>query len=92
MIDLIKHPILTEKSRSLQKQNQYTFAVDLALSKPQIKWLIEGLFKITVISVNTDRPPRRKKRLGPSQGFKSSYKRAIVTLKRGDSIKPEPNN
>lgn len=86
MVDLIKYPIWTDKSFNLTKQNQYTFAVDSTLSKPQIKRLIEDLYKITVISVNTHRPPRKKKRLGLSQGFKGSYKKAIITTKKGDLI------
>nr|YP_009106282.1 ribosomal protein L23 [Interfilum terricola]AIT95120.1 ribosomal protein L23 [Interfilum terricola] len=86
MIDLVKHPVLTEKSVRLIENNQYTFAVDLRLSKPQIKKLIEEYFKVKVISINTHIPPRKKKRLGTSFGFKARYKRVIVTLKSGDSI------
>ena len=81
MIDLVKYPVLTEKSARLIENHQYTFDVDLRLSKPQIKKLIEELFEVVVISVNTHRPPRKKKRLGLSQGFKTSYKRVIVTIK-----------
>lgn len=76
----------TEKSVRVIENNQYTFDVDLRLSKPQIKKLIEELFSVIVISVNTHRPPRKKKRLGVSQGFKKSYKRVIVTVKSGQSI------
>jgi len=87
MIDLVKYPVFTEKSVRVIENNQYTFDVDLRLSKPQIKKLIEELFSVIVISVNTHRPPRKKKRLGVSQGFKRSYKRVIVTIKSGQSIK-----
>lgn len=90
MIDLVKYPVLTEKSARLIENNQYTFDVDLRLSKPQIKKLIEELFEVVVISVNTHRPPRKKKRLGLSQGFKTSYKRVIVTVKSGQSSKIFP--
>ena len=86
MIDLVKYPVFTEKSVRVIENNQYTFDVDLRLSKPQIKKLIEELFSVIVISVNTHRPPRKKKRLGVSQGFKRSYKRVIVTIKSGQSI------
>ncbi len=81
MIDLVKYPVITEKTVRLIENNQYTFDVDLRLSKPQIKKLIEELLGVVVISVNTHRPPRKKKRLGLSQGFKTSYKRVIVTVK-----------
>jgi large subunit ribosomal protein L23 len=92
MIDLIKYPVLTEKSVRLIENNQYTFDVDLRLYKPQIKKLIEDLFHVKVIAVNTHRPPRRKKRLGLSQGIKARYKRVIITLKSGDSITLFPEN
>ena len=90
MIDLVKYPVLTEKSARLIENNQYTFDVDLRLSKPQIKRLIEELFKVVVISVSTHRPPRKKKRIGSSQGFKTSYKRVIVTVKKNQYIKILP--
>lgn len=86
MIDLIKYPILTEKSVRLIENNQYTFDVDLRLNKPQIKKLMEDFFKVTVIAVNTHRPPRKTRRLGSYKGFKSQYKRVIVTIKSGQSI------
>ena len=82
MIDLVKYPVITEKTVRLIENDQYTFDLDLRLSKPQIKKLIEELFGVVVIAVNTHRPPRKKKRLGLSQGFKTSYKRVIVTIKR----------
>jgi large subunit ribosomal protein L23 len=86
MIDLVKYPVLTEKSVRLIENNQYTFDVDLRLSKPQIKKLFEQLFKVSVIGVNTHRPPRKKRRLGPSQGFRTRYKKVIITIKSGESI------
>nr|YP_009105708.1 ribosomal protein L23 [Neocystis brevis]AIT94431.1 ribosomal protein L23 [Neocystis brevis] len=92
MIDLVKYPVLTEKSVRLIENNQYTFDVDLRLHKPQIKKLIEDLFEVKVIAVNTHRPPRHKKRLGFSQGVKARYKRVIITLKSGDSIALFPEN
>ena len=82
MIDLVKYPVITEKTVRLIENDQYTFDLDLRLSKPQIKKLIEELLGVVVIAVNTHRPPRKKKRLGLSQGFKTSYKRVIVTIKR----------
>lgn len=86
MIDLVKYPVLTEKSVRLIQNAQYTFDVDLKLNKLQIKKLIQDLFQVNVVSVNTHRPPRKKKVLGASKGFRSRYKRVIITLKSGDSI------
>jgi large subunit ribosomal protein L23 len=91
MIDLVKYPVLTEKSVRLIENNQYVFDVDLRLTKPQIKKLIQELFQVNVISVNTHCPPRKKRRLGAYLGSKPRYKRAIITLKAGESIQLLPS-
>lgn len=77
MIDLVKYLVLTEKSVRLIENNQYTFDVDLRLTKPQIKKLIEDFFQVKVIAVNTHRLPYKSK---------TRNKRVIVTLKSGESI------
>nr|QIZ74094.1 ribosomal protein L23 [Stigeoclonium sp. FACHB-2430] len=78
MIDLIKYPVINFKSyRALVVHNQYMFNVDLRLTKPQIKKLIEQYFEVTVISVNTHRPPRKKRK---------RYKRVIITLQKTQEI------
>lgn len=86
MIDLIKYPIITEKSCRLIEKNKYTFDVDKKLTKPQIKKILENLFKINIISVNTHLPPIKKKRLGLKQGYKARYKRVIITIKSNQQI------
>ena len=87
MIDLVKYPVITEKTYvSLYKNRQYTFDVDKRLTKPQIKKLFENLFNINVVGINTHIPPRKKLRVGMAQGFRPTYKRAIITLKEGQSI------
>ena len=93
--DLVKNIVFTEKSFRLVEDFQYTFDVDLKLTKPQIKKLIEELFNAVVVSVNTHRPPRKKKRVGLSKGFKTSYKRVIVTMKGSkkiQTVKPKIKN
>lgn len=87
MADFIKYPVTTEKSYlAMFKNKQYTFDVDLRLTKPQIKKLFENLFGVNVISINTHRPPRKKVRAGLSAGYRPAYKRVILTLKEGQSI------
>nr|AVX48131.1 50S ribosomal protein L23 [Hariotina reticulata] len=87
MADFIKYPVTTEKSYfSMFKNKQYTFDVDLRLTKPQIKKLFETLFSVNIIGINTQRPPRQKVRTGVSTGYKPAYKRVILTLKEGQSI------
>lgn len=87
MADLVKYPVVTEKTFfALFRNKQYTFDVDLRLTKPQIKKLFEELFEVKVIGINTHCPPRQKKRAGSTKGYKSRYKRVIITLKEGQSL------
>lgn len=86
LADLILKPIVTEKATLLMEQNKYVFDVVPKATKPEIKAAIESLFEVKVVKVNTIRPPRRKRRVGKFVGYKSQYKRAIVTLDEGDSI------
>lgn len=86
LADLIRRPLITEKATILLEQNQYTFEVSPKATKLQIKAAIEDLFKVTVLSVNTQNPPRKKRRVGKFIGHRSLYKRAVVTLAEGDSI------
>lgn len=84
--DLIIKPIITEKATLLLELNKYVFDVHTKATKPDIKAAIESLFNVTVIKVNTLNPPRKKRRVGRFMGYKSTYKRAIVTLAEGDTI------
>lgn len=87
MADLIKYPVVTEKTYlAMFKNRQYTFDVDIRLTKPQIKNLFENLFQVNVIGINTHRPPRKQVRVGTIYGYRSRYKRVILTLKEGQSI------
>lgn len=83
--DLIRRPILTEKATMLMEQNKYTFEVVPKASKPEIKAAIEQLFKVKVVAVNTQNPPRKKRRVGKFMGYKPQYKRAVVTLAESDA-------
>ena len=88
MINLIKNYILTKKSQFLLQKNQYVFDVDLKLTKPQIKKLISEIYGVQVLNVNTHRPPQKKKRFGRygKTSSKINFKRAIITLKLGETI------
>lgn len=86
LADLVLRPIVTEKATLLLEQNKYVFDVILKATKPQIKAAIESLFEVKVVSVNTLRPPRKKRRVGRFLGYKPQYKRAIVTLADGEKI------
>ena len=84
--DLVRRPIVTEKATLLLEENQYTFEVVPSATKPDIRAAIEQLFDVKVISVKTYNPPRKKRRMGRSMGYKPHYKKAIVKLAEGDSI------
>jgi large subunit ribosomal protein L23 len=86
LADLIRQPIISEKATMLLENNQYVFDVTPKATKPEIKAAIESLFDVKVTSVNTIRPPKKKRRVGRFVGYKPLYKRAIITLQDGDSI------
>lgn len=86
LADLILKPIITEKGTIQMELNKYVFDVLPKATKPDIKAAIESLFDVTVVKVNTLTLPRKKRRVGRYVGYKAQYKRAIVTLKGGDSI------
>ena len=85
--DLVRRPIVTEKATFLMEENKYTFEVTLKATKPEIQAAIENLFEVKVVKVNTQIPPRKKRRVGKFEGYKPQYKRAIVTLAPGDENK-----
>ena len=84
---LIKGPIITEKSH-LQKAdgNKVSFRVDSSANKIEIRKAIEALFKVKVLEVNTISVMGKSKRLGRTEGKRSDWKKAIVTLAPGDKI------
>jgi large subunit ribosomal protein L23 len=85
-IDLIKYPLVTDKTTRLLNNNQYTFLVDPKISKDEIKETIEFLFEVKVSKVNTCHLAKKKRRVGQFIGTKSHYKKAIVKLTEGYSI------
>lgn len=85
--DIIKSPIITEKSSDLaQNNNTITFSVDVKANKTQIKQAIEKIFNVKVENVNTVNVKPRKKRVGRYEGQTNKVKKAIVKLKEGSSI------
>lgn len=84
--DIIKAPIITEKSSELAEKNIITFSVDIKANKTQIKQAIENIFDVKVESVNTINAKPKKKRVGKYTGKTSKVKKAIVKLKEGSSI------
>ncbi|MCD8286442.1 MAG: 50S ribosomal protein L23 [Clostridia bacterium] len=78
--DIILKPILTEKGYDGIADKKYTFVVAKNANKTQIKMAVEKLFGVEVKSVNTMNYQGKYKRQGRSEGYTSSYKKAIVQL------------
>ena len=85
--DIIMRPVVSEKSYEMIEHNRYTFEVDVRASKPEIAQAVEEIFKVKVTGVNTMRVPGKARRVRVVKGMTRAWKKAIVTLKEGDSIK-----
>ena len=84
--NVIKAPIITEKSAALAQQNIITFSVDVNANKTQIKQAVEKIFDVKVEKVNTVNVKPKKKRVGRYVGKTNRVKKAIVKLSEGSSI------
>ncbi|OFI06891.1 50S ribosomal protein L23 [Clostridium acetireducens DSM 10703] len=78
--DLIRRPIITEKSMASMNDRKYTFVVDIRANKSQIKRAIEEIFEVKVEDVKTIRSLGKNKRVGVHYGKRPDYKKAIIKL------------
>lgn len=78
--DLIKRPIITERSTQLMEDNKYVFEVDRRANKTEIRQAVEKVFGVKVEQVNTMRVPGKRKRVGKHVGYTSERKKAIIKL------------
>ena len=89
--DVIIKPVLTEKSMSLQGNNNvFVFKVKKTANKLLVKQAVEQLFEVEVEKVNIVNYDRKKKRVGRFLGKKAGYKKAYVKLKPGQVIGEAP--
>lgn len=79
--DVIIAPVITEKSMSMSESKKYVFKVTKNATKPEIAEAVETMFKVQVASVNTLMTKKQPRRYGVHQGYRSGWKKAIVTLK-----------
>ena len=86
LYDKIISPLLTEKSTNLSQHNKIVFKVPSSANKENLKKNIEKIFKVNVIKINTINIKGKTKIVRNKKSFKSSYKKAIITLKKGQSI------
>jgi large subunit ribosomal protein L23 len=84
--DIIIRPIVSEKSYAMMEQNRYTFEVHRDARKEQIAAAIEEIFGVRVEKVNTMNVSGKPRRLRYNKGLSRSWKKAVVTLKAGDTI------
>ena len=85
-LDTIISPNVTEKSTALSDFNKVVFKVHKGATKKSIIKSIEKIFKVNVIKINTINIKGKNKLVRNKKSFKSGYKKAIVTLKKGQSI------
>lgn len=88
VVDILKRPIITERSLRASAQGVYTFAVEKRATKNQIKKAIEDQFKVKVVSVRTLNYKGKKRRVGRRriESATKDFKKALVKLKKGDKI------
>ena len=85
--DIIKRPIITEKSALFAEKAVYTFEVSKDANKVEIKKAIEEIFNVKVVAIRTVNVHRKAKRMQRYEGFKSAYKKSVVRLEPGQTIK-----
>jgi len=86
ILDTIISPSVTEKSSYLSELNKVVFKVHSGSNKNSIKKSIEKLFKVNVVKINTIKVTGKTKNVRGKKVFKSGYKKAVITLKKGQSI------
>ena len=79
-------PVITEKATALAEKGKYVFRVSLKATPLEVKGAIEKIYKVKVLKVNFIMVKSRKRKRGRISGFSSRWKKAIVTLKKGDKI------
>ena len=85
-LEIIKAPVITEKSMADKENGKYTFKVDPRANKIEIKNAIEKIFNVKVTSIRTLNVKPKKRRVGRYTGLTNRTKKAIVTLAVGQTI------
>ena len=85
-LEILKAPVITEKSENARNEGKYTFKVDSRANKLEIKEAIEKIFNVKVTSIRTMNVKPKKRRVGRYTGLTNRTKKAIVTLEEGQTI------
>jgi len=93
MKSILIKPIITEKAMRQTPKNSYSFSVRLDATKSEIQQAIETLYKVTVLSVRTNRISGKAKRIGKLRTlrYSSPHKKATVRIKEGQTIDTVPS-
>ena len=86
LFDVLKRPVITEKSSLLQEEGRYVFEVAPQANKVQVREAVEKAFNVNVMTVNVMNVRGKRKRFGTRLTPRPSWKKAVVTLKPGDRI------
>ena len=84
--DVLRRPVITERSTALNDQGRYTFEVAREANKAQIKEAVQLAFKVKVVAVNVIHMPSKTKRIGKTPAQTQPWKKAVVTVRRGERI------
>ena len=88
---LVKNPIISEKAHDLSAMGKYVFLVDKQANSPEVKKVIENVYKVNIVKLNVLNVKPKKRRLGRSIGTKPGYKKVIITLKEGQKLDVMPH-
>ena len=86
LYEVLRRPLITEKSAALQAEGKYAFEVAREANKHQVKQVVEKEFKVKVTAVNVMTVPSKERRVGRRVVLTQPWKKAIVTLQPGDKI------
>ncbi len=86
LYEVLRRPLITEKSTGLQAENKYVFEVAGGATKPQIKQAVEKAFNVKVYAVNVMTVPGKRRRMRRRVVLSPSWRKAIVSVKPGDKI------
>lgn len=81
LLEIIKYPIITDKTTQYLEDNKYCFAVCCKANKLEIRAAVEYIFNVEVSKINTSNTPPKIKKVGRFMGKKTKYKKAIIELK-----------
>jgi len=87
---ILKKPHIAEKATDLSGKNQYVFKIFESANKSEVKKAVESVFGVNVLSVRIIKVPKKRRKRGVIRGWKKGYKKAIVTIKKGQKIEILP--